>query len=55
MSAEDAAIVRRIRAECGDSRFDGHSDEAVIQLFRRNKQVMRWDDEAVIAAMTHRK
>jgi hypothetical protein len=34
MSAEDAAIVRRIRARCPDNRFEGGSDDELIQLFR---------------------
>lgn len=55
MSAEGAAIVRRIRARCPDNRFDGGSDDERIQLFRRNKRVLNRSDEDVIAAMTHQK
>jgi hypothetical protein len=53
MSAQDAAIVQRIRARCPDSRFEGDSDEELIELFKRNKQVLARSDEDVIAAMTH--
>ena len=52
MSAEDAAIIRRIRTRCPDRRFDGGTDEELIQLFKRNKQVLARSDEDVIAAMT---
>lgn len=53
MSAEDAAIVRRIRELCPDNRFDGGSDAELLDLFRRNKRVLERSDEDVIAAMTH--
>jgi hypothetical protein len=53
LSAEDAAIVRRIRERCTDGRYDGGSDAELIQLFRRNRQVLGRSDEDVIAAMTH--
>jgi hypothetical protein len=53
MSAEDAAIIRRIRTRCPDRRFDGGTDEELIELFRRNKRVLHRSDEDVIAAMTH--
>jgi hypothetical protein len=53
MPAEDAAIVRRIRERCPDNRYDGGSDEELIQLFQRNRQVLGRSDEDVIAAMTH--
>jgi hypothetical protein len=53
MSEQDAEIVRRIRERCPDHRFDGGSDDELIQLFRRNKQVLGRSDEDVIAAMTH--
>ena len=52
MSAEDAAILRRIRTRCPDRCFDGGTDEELIELFRRNKQVLARSDEDVIAAMT---
>jgi hypothetical protein len=52
-SAEDAAIVRRIRELCPDHRYDGSSDEELIQLFKRNRQVLNRSDEDVIAAMVH--
>ena len=52
MSAEDAAIIRRIRTRCPDRRFNGGTDEELIALFRRNKQVLSRSDEDVIAAMT---
>jgi hypothetical protein len=52
MSADDAAIIRRIRTRSPDRRFDGGTDEELIELFRRNKQVLRRSDEDVIAAMT---
>jgi hypothetical protein len=52
MSAEDAAIVRRIRAQCPDRRFDGGSDAELLDLFRRNKRVLSRSDEDVIAVMT---
>jgi hypothetical protein len=53
MSAEDAAIIRRIRTRCPDRRFDGGTDEELIELFKRNKRVLNRSDEDVIAAMTH--
>jgi hypothetical protein len=40
VSPQDAAIVRRIRERCPDSRYQGGSDEELIQLFRRNKRVL---------------
>ena len=55
LSAQDAGIVRRIRERCPDDRFDGGSDAELIQLFRRNKQVLSRSDDDVIAAMTHQK
>ena len=54
-SDQDADIVRRIRARCPDSRFDGGSDAELIQLFKRNKQLLSRSDDDVIAAMTHQK
>jgi hypothetical protein len=53
MSPEDAEIVRRLRERCPDGRFAGGSDAELIQLFKRNKQVLNRSDEDVIAAMTH--
>lgn len=53
--AQDADIVRRIRERCPDGRFDGGSDAELIQLFKRNKQVLSRTDDDVIAAMTHQK
>jgi hypothetical protein len=52
MSAEDAAIIRRIRTRCPDRRFDGGTDEELLDLFKRNRQVLARSDEDVIAAMT---
>ena len=52
MSAEDAAIVRRIRELCPDRRFDGGTDAELLDLFKRNKRVLNRSDEDVIAAMT---
>jgi hypothetical protein len=52
LPAEDAAIVRRIREMCPDGRYDGGSDEELIQLFKRNRQVLERSDEDVIATMT---
>jgi hypothetical protein len=52
MSAEDAATVRRIRTRSPDRRFDGGTDEELLDLFKRNKQVLNRSDEDVIAAMT---
>jgi hypothetical protein len=51
LSAEDVAIVRRIREMCPDGRYDGGSDDELIQLF---KQVLERsdEDEDVIATMT---
>ena len=49
---DDADIARRLRAGSPDGRFDGHSDEALVQLFRRNQRVLARTDEDVIAAMT---
>lgn len=54
MSAEDAAIVRRIRTRCPDKRFDGGTDAELLDLFRRNKRVLERSDEDVIAAMRTR-
>jgi hypothetical protein len=53
LPAEDAAIVRRIREMCPDGRYDGGSDAELIELFKRNRQVLERSDEDVIAAMTH--
>ena len=53
MSAQDMAIVQRIRAKCPDGRYDGGSDAELLDLFRRNKRVLSRSDEDVIAAMTH--
>jgi hypothetical protein len=56
MSAQDVAIVQRIREQCPDNRFDGGSDDELIQLFKRNKRnkrVLNRSDEDVIAAMMH--
>ncbi len=53
MSAEDAAIVRRIRTRCPDKRFDGGTDAELLDLFKRNKRTLERGDEDVIAAMTH--
>lgn len=39
--AVDAAIVRRIRELCPDARFEGNSDEQLIELFKRNRKVLR--------------
>jgi hypothetical protein len=52
MSAEDAAIIRRIRAQCPDKRFDGGSDVELLHLFKHNRQVLHRSDEDVIAVMT---
>jgi hypothetical protein len=52
MSTEDAAIIRRIRTRSPDRRFDGGTDEELLDLFKRNKQVLSRSDEDVIAAMT---
>jgi len=52
LSAEDAAIVRRIREMCPDGRYDGGSDAELLELFKRNKWVLSRSDEDVIAAMT---
>jgi hypothetical protein len=48
----DADIVRRLRDESPDGRFEGSSDEELLQLFKRNRQVLSRSDEDVIAAMT---
>ena len=53
VSAQDAEIVQRIRARCTDGRYDGGSDAELIELFKRNKQVLGRSDDDVIAAMTH--
>ena len=55
LSAQDADIIQRIRERCPDGRFDGGSDAELIQLFKRNKQVLSRTDDDVIAAMTHQK
>ena len=52
LSAEDAALVRRIRTQSPDKRFDGGSDAELLDLFRRNKRVLSRSDEDVIAVMT---
>ena len=52
LSAEDAALVRRIRTQCPDKRFDGGSDNELLDLFKRNKRVLSRSDEDVIAATT---
>ena len=52
LSAEDAALVRRIRTQSPDKRFDGGSDAELLDLFRRNKRVLSRSDEDVIAATT---
>src|SRR5262252_511593 len=49
---QDVEIVRRIRELCPDGRYEGSSDEELIELFRRNKRVLASSDEDVIAAMT---
>ncbi len=51
--ASDAEIVRRIRERCPDNRYEGSSDAELIELFKRNRQVLGRSDEDVIAAMTH--
>jgi len=48
-----SAIVRRIRAQCPDKRYEGGSDAGLIRLFERNKRMLNRSDEDVIAAMTH--
>jgi hypothetical protein len=53
MSAEDAAIIQRIRELCPDNRYEGASDAELIELFRRNERVLSRSDDDVIAAMTH--
>jgi len=53
MSAEGAAIIRRIRTRCPDRRFDGGTDAELLDLFKRNKRTLERGDEDVIAAMTH--
>jgi hypothetical protein len=52
VSAEDAAIVRRIRSNSPDGRYNGGSDTELIELFRRNRRVLERSDEDVIATMT---
>jgi len=52
MSADDAAIIRRIRTRCPDKRFDGGTDAELLDLFKRNRQVLQRSDEDVIAVMT---
>ena len=52
MSAEDAAIIRRIRTRCPDRRFDGGTDAELLDLFKRNRQVLQRSDDDVIAVMT---
>lgn len=52
MSPDDAAIIRRIRTQCPDKRFDGGTDAELLDLFRRNKRVLQRTDEDVIATMT---
>jgi hypothetical protein len=52
MPAEDAAIVRRIRSNSPDGRYNGGSDAELIELFKRNKRVLARSDEDVIAVMT---
>jgi hypothetical protein len=53
MSARDVVIVKHLRERSPDTRYEGASDLELIQLFRRNKQVLARSDEDVIAAMTH--
>ena len=52
MSAEDASIIRRIRTRCPDKRFDGGTDEELLDLFKRNKRILERSDQDVIATMT---
>jgi len=52
MSAEDAAIVRRIRTRCPDKRFDCGTDAELLDLFKHNRQVLQRSDDDVIAVMT---
>lgn len=52
MSAHDAEIVRRLREGCTDGRFDARSNDDLLRLFQRNKQVLSRGDDDVIAAMT---
>ena len=52
MSPEDASIIRRIRTRCPDRRFDGGTDGELLDLFKRNRQVLNRTDDDVIAAMT---
>jgi hypothetical protein len=47
----DAEIVQRIRTRCPDGRYDGNSNEELIELFKRNRRVLARSDEDVIAAM----
>src|SRR4051812_41761210 len=53
MSEPDAVIVQRLRARSPDGRFEGSSDAELLQLFKRNRQVVRRSDDDAIAAMTH--
>lgn len=48
----DAEIVRRVRAQCPDDRYRGRPDYELVQLFKRNKEVLGTSDDDVIAAMT---
>jgi hypothetical protein len=48
---EDAAIIRRIRERCPDKRFDGGTDAELLDLFKRNRQVLQRSDDDVIAVM----
>jgi hypothetical protein len=52
MSAEDASIIRRLRTRSPDRRFDGGTDEELLQLFKHNRKVLQRTDEDVIATMT---
>jgi hypothetical protein len=52
MSARDVVIVKHLREGDPDSRYQGASDLELIQLFKRNQQVLSRSDEDVIAAMT---
>jgi hypothetical protein len=49
---QDTEIVRRIRERDPDGRYNGGSDAELIQLFKRNRQVLSRNDEDVIATMT---
>jgi hypothetical protein len=48
MSADDAAIVRRIRERSSDGRYEGASDAELLELFQRNRRVLARSDEDVI-------